>query len=296
MNLPKITVVTPSYNQGQFLEQTVKSVLEQDYPDLEYIIMDGGSTDNSVEIIKQYEPRLAYWQSRPDGGQSAAINAGFKRATGEILCWLNSDDQLLPGTLKTIGQYFCDHPECEWVSGDMELRYIAEGKTFISKAYMNSNWSIVNFWVLGSKGCFFSPQPSTFWRKSLWDRAGGHVREDKPNSMDYVLWLRFCDSAELAIIPRALSAAAMHGECKSMKNNYLQRLETIQSIYEFAHRHGSPLRRRLLLTYERRQLFMALHCLRVFAIRELFSRLFKLLCGPFLLWSIKGNEKMWTTF
>ena len=296
MTFPKITVVTPSYNQGQFLEQTIKSVLEQDYPDLEYIIIDGGSTDNSVEIIKKYEQQLAYWQSRPDNGQSAAINAGFQRATGEILCWLNSDDQFLPGTLKIIGQYFCDHPECEWVSGDMELRYIAEGNTFISKAYMNSNWSIVNFWVLGSGNCFFSPQPSTFWRKTLWTRAGGYVREDKPNSMDYELWLRFCYSAELAIIPQVLSAATMHGACKSMKNNYLQRLETIQSVYEFAGRHGIPLRRRLLLAYERRQLTRALYCIRTFAPRGLVSRLFNLLLGPFWLWSVKGNEKMWMTF
>jgi len=206
---PKITVVTPSYNQGQFLEQTIKSVLEQDYPNLEYIIMDGGSTDNSVEIIKKYEKHLAYWQSQPDNGQSAAINAGFRRATGEIFCWLNSDDQFLPGTLKTIGRYFYDHPECEWASGNMELRYIADGKTIISKAYMNSNWSIVNFWALGTGNCFFSPQPSTFWRKTLWDRAGGYVREDKPNSMDYELWMRFCDLAELKIFPQVFSAAIM---------------------------------------------------------------------------------------
>jgi len=295
MTLPKITVVTPSYNQGEFLEQTIKSVLEQDYPNLEYIIMDGGSTDNSVEIIKKYEQFLAYWQSQPDGGQSAAINAGFRRATGEILCWLNSDDQFCPNTLQTIGQYFCDHPECEWVSGGTEIRHLTDGKTYISHACMNPDWSIANFWLYGHANGAFCPQPSTFWRKSLWERAGGGVREDKPNSMDYELWLRFCDSAQLKILPQVFSITVIHEDCKSMKNNYTQRIEAIQSAYEFSARHGIHLRRRLLLAYERRQLTLVLHCIRTFALRTLLHRLFNLLSGPFRLWSIKGNTKMWMT-
>lgn len=296
MNLPKITVITPSFNQGQFLEQTIKSVQEQDYPDLEYIIMDGGSSDNSVEIIKKYERHLTYWQSQPDGGQSAAINAGFHRATGDILCWLNSDDQFSPDTLKTVGQYFCDHPECEWVSGGMEFRYLNEGSTYVRQAHENRNWSMVNFWAYGYPEGAFCPQPSTFWRRKLWDRTGGHVREDKPNSMDYDLWLRFCDSAELKVFPQVFSIAAMHGACKSVMNNYQQRVETIQSAYEFAARHGINLRQRLLLAYERRQWTQLLYCIRTFAPRGLLYRLSNLLRGPFLLWNIKGNIKMWMTF
>ena len=103
--LPRITVVTPSFNQAPFLEQTILSVLGQCYPNLEYIVMDGGSTDGSREIIERYAPQLAYWQSQPDGGQAAAINAGFARATGEILCWLNSDDYFLPGALHRIARH-----------------------------------------------------------------------------------------------------------------------------------------------------------------------------------------------
>lgn len=296
MALPKITVVTLSYNQGQFLEQTIKSVLEQDYPDLEYIIMDGGSTDNSVEIIKKYEQHLAYWQSHPDGGQSAAINAGFLRATGEILCWLNSDDQFCPNTLQTIGQYFCDHPECEWVSGSLEFRDFTSGNTFIRHAYKNHDWSIVNFWVYGHADGAFCPQPSTFWRKGLWNRAGGHVREDKPNSMDYELWLRFCKLAELEIIPHVLATAVLHDACKSVKNLHRQRMETILTAYEFAAQNGIPLTSRQLLAYERRQFDRALYCIRNLAPRGLLYRLFNLLAGPLLLCSMTGREKMWVTY
>lgn len=106
--LPRITVVTPSFNQGQFIEQTIRSVLMQGYPNLEYMIFDGGSSDGSVETIRKYENHLAYWQSEPDRGQSHAINKGFKRSTGQIICWLNSDDYFLPDTLKTVAESLAD--------------------------------------------------------------------------------------------------------------------------------------------------------------------------------------------
>src|SRR5687767_5199473 len=107
--LPVISLVTPSLNQASFLERAIRSVIEQNYPNLEYIVMDGGSTDGSVDIIEEYSDRLAYWVSEPDGGQSAAINAGWSRSSGNVLAWLNSDDYLLPGTLQWPGQFFADH-------------------------------------------------------------------------------------------------------------------------------------------------------------------------------------------
>jgi glycosyltransferase involved in cell wall biosynthesis len=121
---PRVSIVTPSYNQGQFLEETLRSVLLQGYPDLEYIVMDGGSTDDSVKLIRKYEPWLTHWASEPDGGQAAAINAGWRRATGQIVAWLNSDDCYLPGSLKRIAYEFESNPQLRVVAG--ECLYIDE--------------------------------------------------------------------------------------------------------------------------------------------------------------------------
>src|SRR3954447_20687666 len=114
--LPKISIVTPSYNQRQFIEQTILSVINQNYPALEYIIVDGGSTDGTVDVIRKYKDRLAGWTSEPDKGQYDAINKGFARATGEIMGWINSDDQYLPWTLATVARIFSQFPEVEWVT------------------------------------------------------------------------------------------------------------------------------------------------------------------------------------
>src|SRR5712672_634542 len=112
---PKISLVTPSFNQGSFLEETIRSVLDQNYPNLEYVVIDGGSTDGSVEIIKKYERRLTWWISAPDGGQYEAINKGFARTTGEIMAWLNADDKYLPWTLSVVGDLMSTLPQVEWL-------------------------------------------------------------------------------------------------------------------------------------------------------------------------------------
>ena len=117
---PKISIITPSYNQGQFLEETICSVLDQGYPSLEYIVIDGGSTDNSGEIIQKYAPHLAYWVSEKDSGQVEAIQKGFDRATGDVVAWLNSDDVYMPGTLDKIGAAFHDM-DTAFVYGNCEL-------------------------------------------------------------------------------------------------------------------------------------------------------------------------------
>ena len=117
MEYPKITVVTPSYNQGQFIEATIQSVIGQQYPNLEYIVCDGGSTDETVEILKKYTDKITGWCSEKDQGQSDAINKGMRRATGDIVCWINSDDVLLPGTLHTVAKFYHDHPDTDFANG-----------------------------------------------------------------------------------------------------------------------------------------------------------------------------------
>jgi len=197
-NLPKITVVTPSYNQSKFLEKTILSVLNQNYPDLEYIIMDGGSTDDSVEIIKKYEKYLAYWQSKPDKGQSDAIHQGFEMATGDILAWLNSDDVYLPGALSFVGSYFHKHPNVDVIYGnylnidknDNVLRE-TKGVPFNRLAF------IMN--------CISWHQASIFWRKNIYS-SNTVLDIEEHYIMDYDLWFQFIRSgAKFKYVNKTLS-------------------------------------------------------------------------------------------
>ncbi len=164
IDYPKITVVTPSYNQGQFLEETIQSVIGQQYPNLEYIIMDGGSTDNSVEIIRKYEHHLAFWVSEKDEGQSAAINVAFAKSTGEILAWLNSDDMYLPGTLTYVaskldpGQPEMIFENCIHID---QKQGIAFG-TDVRKDHDRMNLLLTDYIV----------QPSSFWTRKAMDQTG----------------------------------------------------------------------------------------------------------------------------
>lgn len=187
-NLPKITIVTPSYNQGQFLEETIQSVLGQCYPNLEYIVMDGGSTDNSVEIIKKYEKHLAYWVSEKDGGQSAAINTGFGRATGDILGWLNSDDMYLPGALSFIAGCL-DTQKPEIVFGNcIHLREntVALYGSDAVRAAAEGSLTMHDYII----------QPSSFWTGKAWETVG-RLDDSLHYSFDWEWFLR----AEQAGIP-----------------------------------------------------------------------------------------------
>ena len=134
-NWPKISIITPSYNQGEFLERTILSVIEQNYPNLEYIIIDGGSTDGSVDIIQKYADKLAYWISEKDNGQTHAINKGFKKATGEIVAWLNSDDELCEGALMAVASVFMEHDEADFVFGN-QYSIDSNGKIKIGRAHV----------------------------------------------------------------------------------------------------------------------------------------------------------------
>jgi len=185
---PKITVVTPSYNQGAFLEDTIVSVLAQQYPNLEYIIIDGGSTDNSVQIIKKYEQQLAYWVSEPDKGLYDGIQKGFERSTGEIMCWINSDDMHHRKSLFTIAGLFQSLTDVNWIMGCNSF-YDEEGRVFVPDPDMFYNrWSK---WRMYDYDGNFIQQESIFWRRSLWEKAGSYIDKNLALTGDADLWLRF---------------------------------------------------------------------------------------------------------
>lgn len=178
---PRISIVTPSYNQGQFLEETIRSILLQGYPNLEYIIIDGGSTDESVEIIRKYEQHLAYWVSEKDSGQANAINKGFQRVTGEVVAWLNSDDVYEAAAVQRAAKFLVARPDCGMIYGACHL-VDEEGRHV---GLMGSPEFDLTHLLMDS----YVPQQATFFRRSVLDKVG-LLHEDFHYAMDYDLWLR----------------------------------------------------------------------------------------------------------
>ena len=205
----KISVITCSYNQGEFLERTIKSVLDQDYPNLEYIVIDGGSDDNSVDIIKKYEDRLAYWVSEPDEGQTHALIKGFNRATGDIMCWLNSDDLFEPHTLKEVNEFFQNHRSAEVVYGN--ATWIDKQDRVVKK---KKEIAFNKFILLFAYN--YIPQPSTFWRKGIYKRVGG-LDPDFDLAMDADLWFRFSDVSKIHHSRRLWSKMRLYPEQKNLR-------------------------------------------------------------------------------
>ena len=207
MNLPRVSVVTCSYQQSRFLESSMQSVLQQDYPDLEYIVMDGGSQDGSLDIIRRHESRLAYWESRKDRGQSDAISRGFARSSGEIQGWLCSDDLLLPRAIQSVGRYFAENSDACFVYGDA-IWIDSDGRCIRPKREPNWNWLVSLF------DHNYLPQPSCFWRRSLYEQVGG-IDLERHLTMDADLWFRFarvCQPIHLGVF---LSCMRSHSEQKT---------------------------------------------------------------------------------
>jgi glycosyltransferase involved in cell wall biosynthesis len=237
MNLyPKISVVTPCFNMAGFIEQTILSVLNQNYPNLEYIIIDGGSTDGSREIIEKYSDRLSYWLSEPDSGMYDAIQKGFDKSTGEIMCWLNADDIFLPNSLQARADLFLKYPKAEWMEGNNVV--CNEAGTLLNtnlpkhhtrmfflreKFYNAEKTDLVSFGTI--------QQESVFWRRKLWEKAGSKIDTTLKLGGDFELWMRFFRHSELFITPVLLSAFRIRSGQQSAKSRKLY-LDEIKNIMQ----------------------------------------------------------------
>jgi hypothetical protein len=207
--LPRITLVTPSYNYGRYLEACLDSALSQNYPNLEFIIMDGGSTDNSLQIIKKYQKHLAYWQSCPDAGQYSAIEEGFRRSTGELMTWLNADDMFHQGAFDTVSSIFAQEPATEWLMGRPN-----------SFDEQGNQKHVLTFLPMNSRAKYLADQEliqqeGVFWRRGLWERSGAYIEKELLLAADLELWARFFRSAKLLSVDTLIAGFRDHPLQKS---------------------------------------------------------------------------------
>jgi glycosyltransferase involved in cell wall biosynthesis len=224
--LPKISIITPSYNQGRFIEETILSVLNQGYPNLEYVIIDGGSTDGTVDAIRRYEEHLAYWVSEKDRGQVHAINKGLRRVTGEIVAFINSDDVYLSGALSAVAAHFSERPGCQWVCGDT-LMFGNGHATSLIRAVVPRSAAHCLSWS------YKAPQPGHFWRRELIQTLG--FDEQWPYDFDHDLYVRLLLAGhKCEYLPLPLAGYRLHSASKTVAENHRQIAEFDRSaeVYE----------------------------------------------------------------
>jgi glycosyltransferase involved in cell wall biosynthesis len=229
---PSISIVTPSFGQGRFVERTLFSVIGQEYPQLEYVVQDGGSTDETVDVLSHHAATLSHWESARDGGQADALNRGFARTSGDIMAYLNSDDLLLPGSLAYVARYFVEHPDVDVVYGQRVL--------------IDSSDRSVGIWVLPPHDdtvltlVDYVPQETLFWRRRIWDAAGGSLDATLKFALDWDLLLRFREQgATFARLPRFLGAFRVHAAQKTQRDQEICEVEC-NSLRQHVHgRHVS---------------------------------------------------------
>lgn len=237
ITLPTISIITPTYNSERFLEATIQSLLNQNYPALEHIIIDGGSTDGTLDIIRQYESHLTYWISEPDSGMYDALQKGFARSTGSIMAWLNSDDMYPAWTLHSVARIFADLPDVDWI-------------TSIRPMIWNSDNLPVDTMALTgfSKTGFFQgehlphhsgfkleaiQQESTFWRRSLWDAAGATLDTTLRYAGDFELWARFYQHTNLVGVRTVLGGFRQHGDQLSQQAAQAYQQEALDALKKY---------------------------------------------------------------
>jgi glycosyltransferase involved in cell wall biosynthesis len=207
-DLPLVSIVTPSFNQARYIEATIQSVLTQDYPRIEYIVVDGGSQDGTVDVIKKFEGRIGWWVSEQDKGQTDAINKGFGRASGQILAWLNSDDMYEPGAISNAVRYLTDHPEAGMVYGDCNF-INEEGRVIGKFGAAQTNYRLLR------QGYVHIPQQTMFFRADLW-KLVGPLDPSFYFAMDYDLWTRLAARTELKYVPQTWANFRLHTSGKTI--------------------------------------------------------------------------------
>lgn len=261
--LPRITVITPSFNQAAFLEETIRSVLLQGYPNLEYIVIDGGSTDGSVEILRKYAEHLTYWISEPDGGQCQAINKGLARSTGDWMTWLNSDDVYLPGALWTVARTIAAHPESQWVIGpvvftDVHLKNLG----LFPPRCQTTDW--LDFVCTKRRHGTSIPQSGSFWSRKAWVMAGP-LDESLHYAMDHEYWGRLAfHGFRPHCLDTPLALFRQHGEAKTAQGEAFFLAEEMRVVERWMER--------TLPLSEFRQLR---HYRQTFALRMLWQRIMR---------------------
>ncbi len=232
---PKISIVTPSCNQAKYIEETIQSVINQNYDNLEYIIIDGDSSDGTLDIIKKYHKYLSYWTSEPDNGQYDAINKGFSKTSGEIMAWINSDDKYTPWALSVVADIFSTFPEIDWLTTAYGLVWDQTGRA-VSCRHRNGYNRQAFF-----KGAYlagtnrynrgFIQQESTFWRRSLWEKVGSQIDSNLKMAGDFELWSNFYKHSELYVVNTPLAGFRSHGDQKTANHmqTYVKEAEDILS-------------------------------------------------------------------
>lgn len=260
MTPPSISVVTPSLEQGAFLGETIRSVLDGRTPPSEYVVVDGGSTDDSAEVLESFSSRLTSWTSEPDDGMYDAIAKGFARTTGDVMAWLNAGDTYQPWTLSVVQELFASFPAVEWLTTQRPLTLDEAGRVVAAEFVGGYEADSFRAGINLPGGSWFAragiQQESTFWRRSLWERAGGRMATSLQYAGDFELWLRFFDSgATLVSLDAPLAAHRVHtGQKTTTLEAYVA--EATSALREAGHGtpSGSSLRRLVYLTLGRRPL------------------------------------------